>query len=73
MNSNTLTLASASAAIAAIALLPFSSVAAGVVFVAAGLLSVFVADYGREIKPLRAEARVIRFRLGEGNCLAKAA
>ena len=40
------------AATAAIAILPLGAAAAGIAFTVVGILAVFVADYGRAIKPL---------------------
>jgi len=61
MKSNTLAISSALAAIAAIVILPVSTVAAGIIFVMAGILAIFVSDYGRPIKPLGLTAEVIPF------------
>jgi hypothetical protein len=61
MKSNALTISSALAAIAAIVILPVSTVAAGIIFVVTGILAIFVADYGRTIKPLSLRAEIIPF------------
>jgi hypothetical protein len=47
------------AAIAAFVLLPMSAVAAGVTFSVTGMISVFAADYGRNLEPVRVTARVV--------------
>jgi hypothetical protein len=49
------------AVIAAFAFLAVSAVAATIAFSVAGIVLVAVADYGRNLKPLRAESRVIPF------------
>jgi hypothetical protein len=61
MNSNALTISSVLAAVAAIALLPVSLVAAAFTFTAVGILSVFAADYGRSATPLSTRVEVIPF------------
>jgi hypothetical protein len=61
MKSNALTISSALAVVASIVILPVSSVAAGVIFVLAGILAVSVADYGRSARPLSLRAEVIPF------------
>jgi hypothetical protein len=61
MKSNVLLISSALAAIASLVILPVSSVAAGVIFVLAGILAISVADYGRSAKPLSLRAEVIPF------------
>lgn len=58
MNSNILTISSV---LAAIAILPVSTVAAGIILVATGILAVFAADYGRAIVPLTVRAEIIPF------------
>ena len=47
--------------IAAPILLPVSAAAASIVLTVAGMLSIFVADYGRALEPVRAEAPAIPF------------
>ena len=61
MNSIALTISSVLAVIAAIAILPVSPAAAGISLVVVGILAVFVADYGRSIKPLAIRAEIIPF------------
>jgi hypothetical protein len=61
MKSNILLVSAVLAAIAAVFLLPVSAAAAGVAFTAAGVFSVFMSDYGRSIKPLRASAQIVPF------------
>jgi hypothetical protein len=56
MKTNILTISSALVALAA---LPFSTDAAGIIFVATGILAVFAADYGRSVKPLSGRAEII--------------
>ena len=75
MKSNALTISSALAALAAVAILPVSSVAAGIIFVMAAILAIFVADYGRSIKQygLRAEIVPLDSNCGVQNCLRQAA
>jgi hypothetical protein len=58
MKTNILTLSSAFAAVAA---LPFSTDAAGIIFVATGILAVFAADYGRSLMPVSGRAEIIPF------------
>ena len=62
MKTSSITISLVLAAIAAIVILPVSSVAASSAIVATGILAVFVADYGRTIKPLSVQAEVIPFR-----------
>jgi hypothetical protein len=47
------------AAIAAFALLPMSAVAAGIALSVTGMISVFAADYGRNLQPVRITAQVV--------------
>jgi hypothetical protein len=61
MKYNVLTISSALAAVASIFILPVSSVAAGVIFVLAGILAISVADYGRSTRPLSLRAEVVPF------------
>jgi len=61
MKSNTLAISSALAAIAAIVILPASTVAAGIIFVMAGILAIFVSDYSRPIKTLGLRAEIVPF------------
>jgi hypothetical protein len=62
MKSNILTISTFLAATAAIALTPVSATAASMAFTAAGLLSVFLSDYGTSIKPFRASATIVPFQ-----------
>jgi hypothetical protein len=72
MKSNLLTISSALAALAA---LPFSADAAGIIFVATGILAVFTADYGRSLRPLSGRAEIIPFNASNRTpvCLRAAA
>ena len=72
MKSNLLLISSALAAASSIAILPFSSAAAGVVFVAAAMLAVGVPDCGRSIGPLAPRAELVPFNPGLAG-LARAA
>ena len=65
MKSNVLTISSALAALASIAILPVSSAAAGIIFVMSAILAIFVADYGRTAKPYGLAAEVVPFN---ANC-----
>jgi len=51
------------AAVAAFALIPASAVAASIAVAVTGTLSVFAADYGRGIEPLRGPAPVVPINL----------
>jgi hypothetical protein len=62
MKSNILTISTFLTGIAAVALVPFSATAASMAFTAAGLLSVFLADYGSSVRPSRSMAQVVAFR-----------
>jgi hypothetical protein len=59
MKTNSLPIIAYLAAIAAFALLPVSAVTAAVAFSVTGMVSVFAADYGRSLEPLRVPARVV--------------
>lgn len=50
-----------SSVLAAIAILPVSTGAAGIILVATGILAVFAADYGRIPAPLGVRAEIIPF------------
>jgi hypothetical protein len=60
MNSNILSIIALAAVTAAI-ILPVSAVAITITATIAGTLAILLADYGREIKPLRAGARTLPF------------
>jgi hypothetical protein len=60
MNSNMLPIAALAVATAAI-ILPVSAVAITVTATVAGTIAILLADYGREIRPLRSEARTLPF------------
>ena len=47
------------AAIAAFVLLPASAIVASIALSAAGMISIFAADYGRDFEPLRVSAPVV--------------
>ena len=59
MKTNLVTISSVLAASAAIVILPVSTAAAGITFVVAGILAIFVADYGRTLKPVSLRAEII--------------
>jgi hypothetical protein len=61
MKTNTLPVIAFLAVIAAVILLPVGAVAAGIAVTVTGIFPVLVADYGRNIEPLRTESRVIPF------------
>jgi hypothetical protein len=61
MKSNILTVSTFLAGAAAIALVPVSASAAAMAFTAAGVLSVFVADYGRTLRSFQPMAQVVAF------------
>jgi hypothetical protein len=61
MRSNTLAISSALAALAAVVMLPVSTSAAGIIFVMAGILAIFISDYGRPIKTLGLRAEIVPF------------
>ena len=61
MKTNTLPLIAFLAVICAFALLPVSAVAASIAFSVTGVLSVVVADYGRNVQPLQSESRAVAF------------
>jgi len=50
------------ATVAAFIFLPVSAVAASIAVSVTGIASVFAADYGRSVEPLRAESRAIPFK-----------
>jgi hypothetical protein len=62
MKSNILTVSTFLTAAAAIALTPVSAAAAAMAFTAAGLLSVFLSDYGTSIQPFRVSAKIVPFQ-----------
>ena len=62
MKSNIPPIASVLAGLAAAALIPVSATAATLAFTAAGILSILVADYSRNLAPLGAQAPVVPFR-----------
>ena len=62
MKSNILTISTFVTGTAAIALVPFSAAIAAMAFTAAGVLSVFLADYGRPIRPFQPLAQVVPFQ-----------
>lgn len=72
MKSNILPISSVLAALAAVALLPVSATAASLAFTAIGILSIFIADYGRSVAPLRAVAPVVPFGAACGELRAAA-
>jgi hypothetical protein len=53
------TLLTISSALTALVVLSVSAAAAGILFVATGIVAVFVTDYGRTILPLRVRAEII--------------
>ena len=61
MNTRILPVIAFLAALAAFVLLPVGAVAASMTLAVAGMLSVFVADYGRTIEPVTASAEIIAF------------
>jgi hypothetical protein len=61
MKSNILTISTFVTGTAAIALVPFSAAAAAMAFTAAGVLSVFLADYGSSLRPFQPMAQVVSF------------
>ena len=62
MNSkNSLPVIAFLAVLAALVLAPVSAVVAGLAVSVAGIVLVFAADYGRSVKPLRAEATIVPF------------
>jgi hypothetical protein len=64
MKTNSLLLVLALAGASSAALAPFQPVAAGLLFTAAGLCAVILADYGRVARPLRPSAQIVPF--GDG-------
>jgi hypothetical protein len=66
MKSNTLPIASFLAAVAAFVMLPMSAAAAAIAFTVTGVLAVLVADYGRNVEPLRLPAQAIPFISNRG-------
>jgi len=60
MNSSILSISTLAAVTAAI-ILPVNAVAITITAAVAGTLAILFADYGREIKPLRAGARTLPF------------
>jgi hypothetical protein len=61
MNPRLLTSLCILAMIAAFLVVAVDAKAAAVAFTVAGILAVLVADYGRDIKPLRARGRLVSF------------
>ena len=61
MKTNLLPIIAFLAPVAAFALLPVSAVAAGIALSATGVITVFAADYGRNVEPLRAPTQVVAF------------
>ena len=61
MKTSILSIVAVLAVIAAFTLLAVNAVAATIAFSITGIMSVAVADYGRNLKPLRAESRVVPF------------
>lgn len=61
MKSNTLPIASFLAAVVAFVMLPMSAPAAAIAFTVTGVLAVLVADYGRNVEPLRLPAQATTF------------
>jgi hypothetical protein len=61
--------------LAAFAVLPLSTAAAGILFVAIGILAVFAADYGRTLAPMSVRAEIVPFDSNEhaANCAGVAA
>jgi|CZKI01.1.fsa_nt_gi hypothetical protein len=59
MKTNSLPIIGYLAAIAAFALLPVSAVVAAIAFSVTGMISVFAADYGRNLEPVRVTAQVV--------------
>jgi len=54
------------AVLASFLLVPVSTVAAGVAFTFTGVIAMLVADYGRTIEPLTANADIVAFKAS--NC-----
>lgn len=61
MKTNTLPLIAFLASLAAFVFLPVSAVAASIALSVTGVVSVLVADYGRNVEPLKTHSRVIPF------------
>jgi hypothetical protein len=61
MNPRTLSILSVLAVVAASAVLPVSAITAAITFSVVGILAILEADYGREIRPLRAEDSTVSF------------
>ena len=61
MKTSTLPVTAFLATLVAIIALPVGPAAAAIAFTATGLLSVFAADYGRTLEPVRAPAQVVPF------------
>lgn len=70
MKTSTLPVTAFLATLVAIIVLPFGGAAAAIAFTATGLLSVFVADYGRNLKPVTVPAEILHF--GAPECKAAA-
>jgi len=61
MKTNVLPIKAFLASLGAIALFPFTAVAAAATFTVTGVFAIIVADYGRTIEPLRVNAAVVPF------------
>jgi hypothetical protein len=61
MNNSTLPIKAFLAVLVAIICLPFGGAAAATAFTLTGILSVFLADYGRNLEPVRASAEMLPF------------
>lgn len=55
---------------ASVLVVPVSAKAAAVAFTVAGILAVVMADYGRDLKPVRVRGRQVPFE-GAGSCRAE--
>jgi hypothetical protein len=65
MKTNSLEIKAFLAVLMAIIFLPVSGTAAAIAFTVTGMLSVMLADYGRNLEPLRATADILPFRAAE--------
>jgi hypothetical protein len=59
MNTNSLPVLSFLAVLAASVLLPVSAPASCIALTITGVLAILVSDYGRELQPVRAQAKII--------------
>ncbi len=66
MNTDNLPIKAFLASLGAIALFPFTAVAAAATFTVTGVFAIIVADYGRTIEPLRVNAAVVPFDRAAG-------